>query len=346
MPANDPGMPPCPTRRGVLALGLGSAVAMSLAACGIRLEDDAPRLPLGTTRQPIAGEAFLLALWRHSDDLAERAASLGGASTGLPARLAALHRRQVAVLKAELLRLKVPQKIFDAATGGATASSTGAGSRGTASAPTGSTPSRTSTGAVGSSPTAAGPRGLGAQEASDLGPTAIASLATVPAAAIPLVGSVLAQRGAAAALLGAPATWPEPTWSAPSLASSYLASTRAARYAFEVVAAQSPKGAQHTLALSTLAALESRAEAQESLAGDSAAPAALAYPLPFPVTTPGAARRLAVHVLTELRAAVATDLGSTNGDVGPLGAVVGWLTDTEVIASRWGVALSPFPGLA
>jgi hypothetical protein len=171
-------------------------------------------------------------------------------------------------------------------------------------------------------------------------------LATVPVAAIPLVGSVLAQRGAAASLLGDPATWPEPTWSAPSLASSYLASTRAARYAFEVVAAQSPAGAQHTLALSTLAALESRAEAQESLAGTSAPPPALGYPLPFPVTSPAAARKLAVQVLTELRAAVARDLGSTSGDVGPLGAVVRWLSDTEVLASRWGVPLSPFPGLA
>jgi len=50
-------------------------------------------------------------------------------------------------------------------------------------------------------------------------------------------------------------------------------------------------------------------------------------------------------VLTDLRAAVARELGSAGGDVGPLGAVVQWLADTEVLASRWGVALAPFPGL-
>jgi hypothetical protein len=170
-------------------------------------------------------------------------------------------------------------------------------------------------------------------------------LATVPSTAIPLVGSVLAQRAAAATLLGAPATWPEPSWSAPSLAASYLDSTRAAVYAFEVVAAQSPSGAQHTLALATLAALESRAQDQESLAGASAGPPDLGYPLPFPVTTARSARKLAAQVLTELRASVARDMGSTGGDVGPLGALVQWLADTEVLASQWGVKLSAFPGL-
>jgi hypothetical protein len=167
----------------------------------------------------------------------------------------------------------------------------------------------------------------------------------VSTSVIPLVGSVLAQRAAAASLLGAPTTWPEPTWSAPSLAASYLESTRAAVYAFEVVAAQSPTGAQHTLALATLAALESRGQDQESLAGASAGPPALGYPLPFPVTTPAAARKLAVQVLTDLRASVARDLGSTAGDIGPLGALVQWLADTEVLASRWGVPLAAFPGL-
>src|SRR5690349_11074014 len=102
MPQVDPGMPPRPSRRSVLTAGAGlaagAAAAMSLAACGIRLEDDAPRVPLIPAREPVPGEAFLLALWRHSDDLAERASGLEGPATGLPARLAGLHRRQVAVL--------------------------------------------------------------------------------------------------------------------------------------------------------------------------------------------------------------------------------------------------------
>ncbi len=333
-------MPPCPSRRGVLTLGFVAVGAMSLAACGIRLEDDAPQIPLIPTRQPIPGESFLLALWQHSDDLAVRATSVGGPATGLPARLAALHRKQVTVLEAELVQLGVPRKVLD--TAAATPTPTPA-APGTATG-TG-TPSGGSTGSATTAPSAKGPKGLAAEEASDLGPTAVASLATVPSAAVPLVGSVLAQRAAAATLLGGPATWPEPDWSAPSLAASYLASTRAAVYGFEVVAAQSPTGAQHTLALATLANLESRAQDQESLAGATAGPPALGYPLPFAVTTAAAARRLAVQLLTELRASIARDMGSTGGDVGPLGALVQWLADTEVLALQWGVKLSAFPGL-
>lgn len=332
-------MPLCPTRRRVLTVGLGAMAAASLAACGIRLEDDAPSVPLIPTRAPIPSEAFLLALWRHSDDLAARATSLAGPATGVPARLAALHRSQVSVLEAELLRLGVPRKVLDTAAVGPSATSTAtATASGTSENPTGSASTSTA-------PAVPGPRGLGAEEASDLGPTAIASLAKVPSQAVPLVGSVLAQRAAAATLLGAPATWPETSWSAPSLAASYLESTRAAVYAFEVVAAQSPSGAQHSLALATLSALESRAQDQESLAGASAGPPALGYPLPFPVTTTATARRLAGQVLTQLRASVARDLGSTGGDLGPLGALVQWLADTEVLASQWGVRLSAFPGL-
>ncbi len=330
---------------------------MSLAACGIRLEDDVPRVPLIPARKPVPGESFLLALWRHSDDLSQLASSLGGPASTVPARLAGIHRKQAAVLEAELVRLGVPRKVLDApaaspttsATGSPTGSATGAGTPSATREATATSDVTVTGGAKGSGgtgPTVSGPKGLGAQEASDLGPTAIASLATVPAAAIPLVGSVLAQRAAAASLLGVPATWPETTWSAPSLAASYLASTRSARYAFEVVAAQSPRGAQHTLAAATLAALVSRAQDQETLAGASAGPPALAYALPFPATTPAAARKLAVQVLTELRASIARDLGSTKGDVGPLGALVQWLGETEVLASRWGVALAPFPGLA
>ena len=344
-------MPLCPSRRGVLTLGFGAVAAMSLAACGIRLEDDAPRIPLIPTRQPIPGESFLLALWRHSDDLADRATSVGGPANGVPARVAALHRRQVAVLESELLRLGVPRKVLDTAAAGPSASTTGTATGLATGAATGSatggsaTPSGGPTGSASTAPSVQGPKGLAAAEASDLGPTAIASLATVPPTAVPLIGSVLAQRAAAATLLGVPVTWTEPSWSAPSLAASYLDSTRAAVYAFEVVAAQSPTGAQHTLALTTLAVLQSRAHDQESLAGRSAGPPDLGYPLPFSVTTAASARKLAAQVLTELRASIARDLGSTGGDLGPLGALVQWLGDTEVLASQWAVKLSAFPGL-
>ena len=112
-----------------------------------------------------------------------------------------------------------------------------------------------------------------------------------------------------------------------------------------MVTAQSRKGAQHTLAQATLTALRARAAQQETWAGESAGPPDLAHPLPFPVTTPAAARLLAVAVLTDLRAAVARELGTAGEDTGALGMLVRWLADSEVLASRWGVSLAPFPGL-
>jgi len=340
MPEDRPGTPSSPTRRDVLALGARfSALALasaSLAACGIRFEDDATGGPGSPARRPLAGEPYLLSLRRRSLELATQAKALKGPVKGLPARLAVLHTRQAEVLGTELLRLGVPASVVDEPVP-TTTSSTATGM--TTSSTTGATPPASAT-------AAGGPQVLATSEASDLGPAAVRSLAGVPADVLPLAGAVLAQRAAAAALLGSPAPWPEPTWSEPSLAASYLQSTRAAVYGFQVVAAQSPTGAQGTLAKTTLAVLEARQARQEALAGTAAAPPPLGYPLPFPVTTPAGARKLATHVLSELLAAGARDLGSTGGEAGPLGSVVQWLADTEVLASRWGIPLAAFPGLA
>lgn len=346
MPKDGAGAPSSPSRRLVLGLGVGALASATLSACGIRFEGSTG--PAGEpTRDPVPGEAFVLALWSHTEDLAARAANAGGASTALPARLAALHRRQATVLRAELLRLGVPEAELVRARATDANAGSGSGTATGATAPAGSP-------TTGGSPTTApGPVGgqavladLAAAEASDLGPTAISSLSRVLAGAVPLVGSVLAQRSAAATLLGHPATWPDAQWKGQSLAATFLATTRSAVYAFEVVAAQSPSGAQRTLATGTLSALQARAASQEAMAGASAGPADLAYPLPFPVTTPAAARRLAVDVLTRLRAAGARDLGTAGTDTAALGLLVRWLGETEVLASRWGVPLAPFPGLS
>lgn len=334
MPMDRAGAPVHPTRRQALGLGLAAAT-LSLSACGIRFEDGNP-VARPAARRPVPGEAFVVALWRHTEDLASRAAGAGGAATSLPARLAVLHRQQATVLHAELLRLGVPDSDLTRSNG-----STGTATAAAASA-TGTTPSPTASSPTGRTTAAE----LAAAEAGDLGPTAISSLSRVLAGSVPLVGAVLAQRSAAATLLGRPATWPDEAWKGQSLAATFLTTTRAAVYAFEVVAAQSPAGPQRTLAVSTLSALRARAAAQESMAGTSAGPPDLAHPLPFPVTTPAAARRLAVDVLTRLRAAGARDLGTAGTDTAALGLLVRWLGETEVLASRWGVRLAPFPGLS
>ena len=334
-------MPSRPARRAVLTAGVGIAVATALGACGIRLEDDAPDVPLVPRRKPVPGEAFLVSTWHSSKELADLARADGGATTGLPARLSALHGTQATVLRSELVHLGVPQHVMDAAAASATASATTTtttpAATGTAPAPTGTT--ATTTGP----PTTAE---LADAELAAAGPEAIGSLARLGAQPRTLVGALLAQRTAAATLLGARVPASAPTWQVPSLAASFLESTRPAVYAFEVVTAQSPKGAQRTLADATLSALQARAQVQESLAGASAGPPDLGYPLPFAVTTPAAARKLAVHVMTELRAANARELEAAGDDAGPLASVVHWLADTEVLASRWGVALAPFPGLS
>jgi hypothetical protein len=335
-------MPGGPTRRTALRLGLLAAGVAGLGACGIRLEDDAPQVPLIPRRRPVPGEDFLIGLWLGSGDLATQARSLGGAPTSLPARLAVIHTDQAEVLHAELQRLGVPQEVLDEASSKHTSTTSASGST-TATGTTGSSGSATSPRSSATAP--GGVLALAAAEGSAVDAAALHGAAGLPSAQVPLAGSVLAQRAAAAALLGAPVAAPEPSWKEPSLAASFLETTRSAVYAFQVVAAQSPSGAQATLARTTLAALVSRERTQETLAGDAGGAPALGYPLPFPVTTPAAARRLAVSVLTELRAALARDLGSAERDVEAFGSVVDWLSTTEVSASRWGVRLAPFPGL-
>jgi hypothetical protein len=335
MPEELSGMPPCPSRRAALGLGVGALAALTLGACGIRLEDDAPHVPLIPTRSPIAGESFLVSLWRECGTLAEAAAALGGAPKALPSVLAGLHHDQSQVLREELRRLTVPDKVLDEPSPTTTSPpTTGPHTTGPSQAATTSGPTSTT-----------GPQSLAALEGAAVGGAAFHSLAGAVTPAVPLYGAALAQRAAVATLLGGTVAWADPAWDSPSLAASFLESTRAATYGFQVATAQSPKGAQRTLATSTLAALQARALTQESLAGDAAGPPPLAYPLPFTVTTPAAARRLAVHLLTELRSSVARELASAGASDGPLGSLVQWLAETEVLASRWGIALEPFPGL-
>ena len=55
-------VPPARLSRRHLLLGLGGAGLLSLGGCGIRLEDEAPRIPFVPARRPIPGEAALLAV--------------------------------------------------------------------------------------------------------------------------------------------------------------------------------------------------------------------------------------------------------------------------------------------
>jgi hypothetical protein len=345
-------MPCGPTRRSVLGV-LGLAVAaVPLAACGIRLEDDAPRLPLIPTREPVPGEAFLLGLWLGSIDLAEEAAALGGAASALPARLAALHREQADVFRTLLRTAGVPDAaVSDAEQRHATAapssssappsssaasSSPASGGSATSRAPTTTAPTATSTAPSRST--------LAAAELAVLSAESFAALGALGAETVTTSAAALAQRATAATLLGQAPTWPTQEAVSPTLAAAALEATRAAVYGLEVVAAQS-SDAQRRLATTTLGTLRARASRLQSLAGDSAGPPPLGYPLPFAATGAASARRLAQHVLSGLRAAHAAAAATPAGDPSGLAATVQWLTEAEGLCHRWGLPLKPFPGL-
>jgi uncharacterized protein DUF4439 len=346
MPDAHAGMPCAPTRRTALGALALAAVTLPLAACGIRLEDDAPRLPLVPTREPIPGEAFLLGLWLGSGDLADLAARVGGPATSLPARLAPLHREQAAALRSLVGRLGIPDRVAadaEAAHRRAQDATATAGSSTAATPP--STGSAATPGSATNTPAVPTTASLAAAEAEALAPESFAELAALSAKAVPVAAAALAQRAAAATLLGKTVRWAEQPAVEARLAATALESIRSAVYGFEVVAAQS-RDAQRALATTTLATLRARAAVVSTLAGEAAAPPSLGYPLPFAVTTPAAARRLAVSVLGGLRASHAAAIEGAAGAAGSLASCVEWLAEAEVLAYRWRMAPQPFPGLS
>lgn len=346
MPEVRDGMPGGPTRRAALGVIALAAATLPLAACGIRLEDDAPRVPLVPTREPLPAEGFLLGLWLASGDLATQASALGGAATAIPTRLAALHREQERVLRSVLRSMGVPDRaVAEAQESHRRASATATTPPATPSSAPASQGAPSPSGQPTPAPTPPpSPIRLGEAEAAALAPESLAGLADVPRASVAVAAAALAQRAAAAALLGSAVTWPEQSGVPAEVAVIALDGARAAVYGLEVVAAQS-RAAQRTLATSTLATLRARVAALEELAGEAAPAPALGYPLPFPVTTEAAARRLALHVLTGLRETCARTAGAGARDASALAAVVQWLAEAEGLAHRWGLPLEPFPGL-
>ncbi len=316
-PARTPGN--SLSRRSVLGAGL-LVVALGAGGCGVRLEDDAPHLPLIPTREPIPAEAALLELLDQTRRLAGWAQALGPRS-GMAKQLGAVHRQQATRL-AEALRARgVPEGLVAAAEAGR-------------ALPAAAAPATT--------------KALGSLEAAALRPSAEGPLMSADAHLRPMVCALLAQRAAAAALLGTAVSQPPATWPSPELAVAPLKAARAAVYGFEVVAAQSGT-ADAKRSRATLATLQAIRDRLEALAGSQAPAAELGYALPFPVRSPSAARRLARQVLQGQRAALAGQLGdlptaeSSTRNAAP--QLIRWLGATEAELHRWGGALAPFPGL-
>ncbi|MEP6649303.1 MAG: DUF4439 domain-containing protein [Lapillicoccus sp.] len=308
-----------PTRRALLrAVAAAGFAGPLLAGCDIRLQDDAPSIPL-LPRKSAPDEAVLVDVVRRTSALAQAAGRVSNPSDTV-ARLSTLHQTQADVVRARLVSAGVPNHVID---GPAKSSTT------------------TPTAAV-SAPPAAAPQDVAAGEAA-LVAALLPALPTVTAANRAVVTSVVSSCGAAVELLGAAVTWPTADPLPPAAAVPLLDATRSAAYAFQVVAAQT-SGDLRAVALGTHTDLETRATELAGMAGSSAPAEPLGYALPFPVTAPDVAGRLAAHVLTTLVAGGLTPLATLPEEFTATTTLVRLLVGAQRLGRSWGVAPVPFPG--
>ncbi len=318
------GMPSQPSRRSAVRAGGLGALVLGLSACGIRLESDAPRIPLVPTRTPRPGESGLRALLDNGAAIVAACEAWAGPDAAPAATLAGLVRTQDTTLAALLDAAGAPAPTATATGTGTPTSSAGAGS------------------------------------ASATGRTASAAARTLPALAPiladlrPTVASVLASRVAWATTLGQPDTLSSASatpstrgaTAAPSAATAvtgWLEATWAARYAFQVVTARSG-GDQRQHGGRTLELLARTETAQMAALGTTAPPEPIGFDLPFAVTDAATTRRLAVHAGEGLRTAYGAQLGQPVG-ADPLLTAARWLSVAERIVIEWGGKAEPFPGL-
>ena len=321
MAADVTGRGPAPTRRVLLRTAVLAAVTGPLlAACDIRLEDDAPPIPL-LPRKSVPDEAVLVDLVRRTTALAQAAGRVSKPTQAV-AGLSSLHQTQADVLRARLTSDGVPNYVIDGT----------------------STTSTTSPTVAVSAPPAATARDLAAGETA-LVTAVLSALPTVTAATRAVVASVVACCGAAAELLGATISWPPADPLPPEAAVPLLDATRSAAYALQVIAAQTG-GNQRAVAVSTHTDLTARASELLGMAGSAAPPDPLGYALPFPITAPDWAARLANQVLTTLVAGGLAPLASLPDDSTATTTLVRLLVGAQHLGRSWGVAAVPFPGQA
>lgn len=358
---------PTPSRRLVTAGALGAAVAL-LTGCGIRLEDDAPRVPLVPARSPIDGEDALVRLLG-----AVQSAALAQVDSKAPISplLASLHARQATVLHDALRQRGVPADELPSATPSASATSTTAPSAsGTQTpAPTTSptlpvTPSSVAPPSVATVEGSIVTAGSGASAAeAELRPTLISLLAQAHAALDLAAAAVPPPVPATMSPSPAPSTAPSatqtttptpntsptttPRWSQPQSLAPLITAVRTATYFLQVAAARSPRAAR-AAGLEGITQLQTITAEMVEAAGDSAPAPELGFPLPHPVTTPAQAATLATQALTTLLSAFGSELSSLSekdADAA-FSNLPQWLGTVAAQAHRHGIPLTPFPGLA
>ncbi|MFJ4192286.1 ferritin-like domain-containing protein [Kitasatospora sp. NPDC089509] len=190
--------------------------------------------------------------------------------------------------------------------------------------------------------------------------TAQSRLADLGAAGPPLarlLASVAAANALHAAALGAPADQPTPAptatptpaatpgAAAPALQKA-LSAEHAAVYGYGVVGAHLPEDQQRTDARAAYAAHQSQRDTWQRLLstlGATPTPAAGGYQLPFPVTDPAGATKLAAHLETGLTTVYADLVADLPAPHRPTAATA--LRDCTLRAHRWGAPDTPFPGI-
>lgn len=332
-----------PPRR-LLVLGGGAAALALLVDRGLRLDVPPPPPPV-PTRRPAPDEALLLSAVADLTRLvAAETDVLSGSEAGATVRrLRTLSRDQLKVLRGRLTNFGVPTTVIDAAaawpattpaTTNATTPAAGAGGTATGTASGTPTPGSSTSAAPDADEPVRTRKELAAR-LDDLGAADWTALASATAATRDLLAAAYAQRLAAAVLLGrdvAPLSSPSPA------RQEIVARTQPLVYAFEVVAAQST-GKQQRSAESTLAAL---ARLEVAVSGTSSTTPA-GWALPFPVTSPEDARRLATESLSSAVEA-ATEVAGPSPTAASLEDVARWSANVQALAVDWDVPLTAFPG--
>jgi len=288
------------------------------------------------TGRPAPDEAVLLAAIAGLSRLARAAGAVpAGSQAALVQQVQTLADQQLRTLRGRLTNAGVPTAVIDSAVA---ATPTGTASSSATEAPDAAAPSPPATGtpspaaSAGSRP--GNPAALGQLLLESLRRDDWEALATATPATRQVLATAYAERLAAGLLLGGTLPTPAPSRARPDL----MARTEALAYAFEVVAAQST-GAQRRAAEATLAQLT---HLQDAVAGKTPTEPA-GWSLPYPVTTPRAARRLATDTLSSAVDAAAASMRA-DATAASLEDTAHWSARIQAQAVGWGLPLTAFPG--
>lgn len=338
------------TRRSVLA-GIGVGVGAALVGC---TGDDSPSVSTATpgperpeepaepeaTDPPeeadatAADAATLVAALERAISLADRCRAIVGAQgqdERAQARVQAGLDDQVRVLtnvlEAGEIALPTPAPAPD------TATSTSPGGDGESTTAT-AAPDEVATAAL---------RALGSDLLADVAPAALETLATLSEVNLPMLLSLTAQRGAAAAALGQTPQWQELAGPTDGAAASLLEAYRPAIYGFEVLAARSG-GDERASYETVLTALRAMTRQVTQLAGDSAPPAPLGYGLPEGTASSEGRTQLARQLLAALPPTIMGQTPALAGDAAGIAGSAQLLAEVVHVGRHWH-PMTGFPGM-